>query len=213
MMPQNSLGIAWMSPDWLLGHFGTGFIWVSLVIIIVECGLLFPFLPGDTLLFAIGIFAASNRLDPNIAVLVIAFSAAAILGNVLGYEIGRSLGPRLYKRDGKILRRKYLDQTHAFFEKNGNKALVIGRFVPVVRTFITPIAGIVQMNRRSFLLWSTAGAALWVPSITMLGYLLGRRIPWLGDNIDYVMVAILALTIIPIAYELRRRNTRGVPEE
>lgn len=206
MMALESLNLAWMSPDWLLGHFGTGFIWVSLAIIVIECGLFFPFLPGDTLLFAIGIFAAGDRLDLGVAVLVLLFSAAAILGNLIGYELGRALGPGLYERDGRILKRAYLDQTHVFFESHGNKALVIGRFVPAVRTFITPIAGIVRISRRRFLLWSTMGAALWVPSITLLGYFLGRRIPWLGDNIDYVMLALLAVMIVPVVYEYRRRR-------
>ena len=104
-------------------------------------------------------------------------TAAAFLGNVVGYEIGRAIGPPLYERDGRILKRKYFDQTHAFFDKHGNKALVIGRFVPFVRTFITVVAGVTRMDRRRFFFWSFVGAVLWVVSITLLGYFLGAAFP------------------------------------
>ncbi len=95
-------------------------------------------------------------------------SAAAFLGNVVGYEIGRKIGPPLFERDGRILKRKYLDQTHAFFDKHGNKALVIGRFVPFVRTYVTVVAGVALMERSRFLVWSAVGAVLWV-TVILLG--------------------------------------------
>ncbi len=100
-----------------------------------------------------------------------------------------------------MLKRKYFDQTSAFFDKHGNKALVIGRFVPFVRTFITVVAGVTQMDRRRFFVWSAVGAVAWVISITLLGYFLGAAIPALGDNIDYVTLAILAFSAVPVAYE------------
>ena len=164
-------GIDWLDPEWLLDGFGGAFIWVSLVIVFVECGLFFPFLPGDTLLFALGLFiagddstssASSTALD--LVVAIVAADVAAFLGNVVGYEIGRKIGPPLYERDGRILKRKYFDKTSAFFEKHGNKALVIGRFVPFVRTYITVIAGVTEMDRRRFFIWSAVGAVLWVVS-------------------------------------------------
>ncbi len=202
------LGIPWMDPEWLLEQFGTEFVWVSLAIVFVECGLFFPFLPGDTLLFAIGLFIAGDQLDLNLYVALVAFSVVAFLGNVVGYEIGRLIGPPLYERDGRVLKRKYFDQTHAFFEKHGNKALVIGRFVPFVRTFITVVAGVTGMSRRRFFVWSAVGAVLWVLLITLLGYFLGQTFPWLAENIDYAILVILAFSLLPIAWEWWRHRGR-----
>jgi membrane-associated protein len=200
-------GIKWMDPNWLLDQFGTSFFWVCLVIILVECGLFFPFLPGDTLLFAVGLFVATHdSIIPgphgtDLPVAILLLTAAGFAGNVLGYEIGRWIGPPLYERDGRILKRKYFDQTSAFFDKHGNMALVIGRFVPFVRTYITVVAGVTRMPRHRFFLWSAVGAALWVVSITLAGYFLGRSFPSLGENIDKAIIVILAVSVIPVAFE------------
>jgi membrane-associated protein len=210
-------GIKWMEPEWLLEQFGTSFFWVSLAIIVVECGLFFPFLPGDSLLFAMGLFIAGGQIEvvpgghvANLMFALAVLSAGGFAGNVIGYEIGRSIGPPLYERDGRVLKRKYFDQTSAFFDKHGNKALVIGRFVPFVRTYITVVAGVTRMRRRRFFLWSAVGAVAWVFSITLLGYFLGQTFPWLKDNIDYAILAILAFSVVPIAYEWwRHRRTSG----
>ena len=212
------LGIKWLDPEWLQHEYGGWFIWISLAIVFVECGLFFPFLPGDTLLFALGLFIAGGQIHllgveneaVELVMAVAMLTLAAFLGNVAGYEIGRRLGPPLYERDGRILKRKYLDQTSAFFEKHGNKALVGGRFVPFVRTYVTVVAGVTLMDRRKFLLWSAVGALLWVISITLLGFFLGAAFPALGENIDYVTIAILAFTVVPLAYEWfkRRRHHR-----
>lgn len=207
------LGMSWMDPEWLLSQFGQELFWISLGIIFVECGLFFPFLPGDTLLFAMGIFIATGDISivsgPPGVDLVIAlalFVVAAFLGNVAGYEIGRAVGLPLYARDGRFLKKKYFDQTQVFFDKHGNKALVIGRFVPFVRTFITVVAGVTRMERRRFFLWSLVGAVLWVFSITLLGYFLGNTVPWLQENIDYAILAILAFSALPIAWEWWRHK-------
>jgi membrane-associated protein len=149
-----------MDPKWIFQQYQTEFVWIALVIIVVECGLFFPFLPGDTLLFSVGLFIASSgfyHLDLNLFVAIVLFTVAAFAGNVLGYEIGRWIGPPLYERDGRILKKKYFDNTTAFFDKHGNKALVIGRFVPFVRTYITVVAGVTRMARRRFFLWSAVG--------------------------------------------------------
>src|SRR4051812_17451844 len=151
----------WMDPEWLLSTFGSALFWLSLVIIFVECGLFFPFLPGDTLLFAMGLFIGTDRVDivpaghgVDLVVALVLFILAAFGGNVVGYEIGRVIGPRIYERDGRLLKREYLEQTSQFFEVHGSKALVIGRFMPFVRTFITLVAGVTQMNRAKFMVWS-----------------------------------------------------------
>jgi membrane-associated protein len=212
-------GIKWMDPDWLLSEFGSSLIWLSLIIVFVECGLFFPFLPGDTLLFALGLFIAGEQIhvlgieSPLIELIIamLLLTVAAVLGNIAGYEIGRAIGPPLYNRDGRVLKRKYFDQTSAFFELHGSKALVIGRFVPFVRTYITVVAGVTRMDRRKFFAWSLIGAALWVCSITMLGYFLGnvpKVGPFLSENIDYAILVILLFTVIPIAFEWwRHRRT------
>jgi len=211
------LGMDWMDPNWLLDNFGGQLFWLSLVIIFVECGLFFPFLPGDTLLFAMGLFIAGEKIDvvpgpPGVDLLValVLFTAAGFLGNVAGYEIGRAIGPPLYDRNGRILKRKYFDQTSAFFDKYGNKALVIGRFVPFVRTYITVVAGVTRMSRARFFMWSAVGAVLWVLSITLLGYFLGSKFSSLGENIDKAIILILAFSLVPIIYEWwkHRRESR-----
>ena len=210
------LGMDWMDPTWLLDRFGAELFWISLVIVFIECGLLFPFLPGDTLLFALGLFINAEKIDlfpggPLVELLIafVLLTGAAFLGNVVGYEIGRAIGPPLYHRDGRFLKRKYFDQTHEFFQRHGNKALVIGRFVPFVRTFVTVVAGVTRMERRRFFLWSFVGAVLWVGSVLLLGYTLGQAFPSLGENIDKALIAILAFTVVPIAWEWWRHRRHG----
>jgi membrane-associated protein len=218
-------GIKWMDPDWLLSEFGSSLIWLSLVIVFIECGLFFPFLPGDTLLFALGLFIAGEQIEilgigtpiVELVLAVLLLTTAALLGNIVGYEIGRAIGPPLYNRDGRVLKRKYFDETSAFFDKHGSKALVIGRFVPFVRTYITVVAGVTKMDRRKFFSWSLVGAALWVVSITLLGYFLGnvpRVGPFLSENIDYAIFVILLFTVIPIGYEaIKRRRHHNAERE
>lgn len=216
------LGIKWMDPDWLLSEFGSSLIWLSLAIVFVECGLFFPFLPGDTLLFALGLFIAGGQIHVlgvdspfiELVISVLLLTTAALLGNIAGYEIGRAIGPPLYNRDGRILKRKYFDQTSAFFEQHGSKALIIGRFVPFVRTYITVVAGVTRMDRRKFIAWSLIGAVLWVVSIMLLGYFLGnvpKVGPFLSENIDYAILVILLFTVVPVAFEAvkRRRHRRA----
>jgi membrane-associated protein len=213
------LGMDWMDPNWLLDRFGAEFFWISLLIIFVECGLFFPFLPGDTLLFALGLFIAGERIDlfpgGEAVFLLIAFlllTAAAVGGNIAGYEIGRAIGPPLYERDGRVLKRKYFDKTADFFETHGNKALVIGRFVPFVRTYITVVAGVTRMNRARFMVWSLVGALLWVLSILLLGFFLGAAFPTLGENLDKAIIVILAFSVIPVAYEWWKHRRAGASQ-
>jgi membrane-associated protein len=209
-------GMSWMDPQWWLDHFGQQFFWISVGIIFAECGLFFPFLPGDTLLFAMGLFISGGKLDVvpgghavDLVAALVFLSVGAFLGNVAGYEIGRRVGPPLFERDGRILKRKYLTQTHAFFEKHGSKALVIGRFVPFVRTYVTVVAGVALMDRRRFLVWSGIGAVLWVLLVTLLGYFLGSAFPTLASNIDKAMIVILAFSVVPIAYEWWKHRRQG----
>ncbi|WP_392545444.1 DedA family protein [Oryzobacter telluris] len=201
----HSLGPDWMDPQWLLDSFGPQFFWVGVAIVFIECGLLFPILPGDSLLFAVGLFIARGDLGMNIGVACLVLSAAAFLGNVVGYEIGRAVGSPLYERDGRFLKKRYFDQTHAFFDKHGAKALVLGRFVPIVRTFITVVAGVGRMERRHFFVWSGVGAVLWATGVTLLGYFLGG-IDFIHDHLESAILLIVAFSVLPMVVEVIRHR-------
>ena len=202
------LGIHWMDPQWWLDRFGTEFFWISLLIVFVECGLLFPILPGDSLLFAVGLFIAGDDISVSLPVAIVALSAAAFAGNVVGYEIGRAIGPSVYGRDGRFLKREYLDKTHDFFERHGARALVLGRFVPIVRTFITVVAGVTRMDRRHFFTWSFVGAVAWVVIITLLGYFLGG-VDVIKNNLEAALVLIVGVSVIPMAWEWWRHRRQA----
>ena len=210
-----ALGPDWMDPAYLLEQYGGAFFWIALAIVFIECGLLFPILPGDSLLFAVGLFIATGQVHVNLGVAIIALCAAAFLGNVVGYEIGRAIGTPLYERDGRVLKKKYFDQTTAFFDKHGNKALVIGRFVPIVRTFITVVAGVSRMERRRFFTWSAVGAVLWAAGLTVLGYFLGQAFPGLSDKLEVAILLIVAISVLPMVYEFvrHRRQAKAIAAE
>ena len=209
------LGLDWMDPEWWLDQFGAEMFWASVLIVFVECGLLFPILPGDSLLFAIGLFISTGELDVNLAVACLILSAAAFAGNVAGYEIGRKLGPPLFHREGRFLNSKNFAKTHDFFEKYGNKALVLGRFVPIVRTFITVIAGAGAMNRARFFGWSLVGAVLWATGLTLIGYFLGEAVPALSDHLELAVLLIVGVSVLPMVFEYwkHRREVNQAAEE
>ena len=209
------LGLDWMDPEWWLDQFGAEMFWASVLIVFVECGLLFPILPGDSLLFAIGLFISTGELDVNLAVACVVLSTAAFAGNVAGYEIGRKIGPPLFHREGRFLNTKNFAKTHDFFEKYGNKALVLGRFVPIVRTFITVIAGAGEMSRARFFGWSFVGAVLWATGLTLIGYFLGEAVPALSDHLELAVLLIVGISVLPMVYEYlkHRREAHESAEE
>lgn len=211
----SALGPKWMDPTYLLQQYGTAFFAIALIIVFVECGLLFPILPGDSLLFAVGLFIATGQVQINLFVAMAALFAAAFLGNVVGYEIGRGVGRPLYKRQGRFINTANFDKTNVFFDKYGNRALVLGRFVPIVRTFITVVAGIGRMHRQRFFGWSAIGAVAWVVSLTLLGYFLGQAFPGLTKNIEYAVLLIVLVSVIPMVVEVvkHRREAREVVTE
>ncbi len=206
------LGLDWMDPNWLLDRFGEQMFWVSMAIIFIECGLLFPILPGDSLLFSVGMFinraeAGEPGIHVNIWVACVLLGLAAFAGNVTGYEIGRAIGPALYERNGRFLKKEYFEKTHDFFDKYGNRALVLGRFVPIVRTFITVVAGVSRMDRKRFFFWSFIGAVLWAVGVTLLGYFLGG-FPIIQHNIEAALLAIVVFSALPMVWEWwRHRRT------
>jgi membrane-associated protein len=204
----SSMSTSWMDPQWLLIHFGPQFFWVSVAIVFVECGLLFPILPGDSLLFAIGLFISTGDFRMNLVLAMAVLSIAALAGNVAGYEIGRAVGTPLRRGDGRFVKKKYFDDSHAFFHKHGAKALVIGRFVPVVRTFITVVAGASRMDRRHFVMWSGVGATLWVLVVTLLGYFLGHSFPVLKNHLEVAILLVVLVSLVPMLLELIRSRRR-----
>jgi membrane-associated protein len=209
----HSLGPQWLDPQYLLDHYGNTALWISALIIFAECGLFTAFLPGDSLLFTIGLFAAlpHNPLGMPFWLVLVVLSAAAFLGNVVGYEIGRAIGTPLYRRDGRLIKRAYLDKTIDFFERYGNRAIVLGRFVPIVRTFITVVAGVGKMERRRFFTYSFIGAVLWAVGVTVLGYFLGQ-ISFVKNNLELMLLLIVAVSLIPVAIEYLRHRARGRTE-
>jgi len=203
----HSLGPQWPDPQYLLDHYGNTALWISAIIIFAECGLFTAFLPGDSLLFTIGLFAAlpHNPLGLPFWLVLVVLVAAAFLGNVVGYEIGRAIGTPLYKRDGRLIKRAYIDKTTEFFERYGNRAIVLGRFVPIVRTFITVVAGVGKMERRRFFTYSFIGALLWAVGVTVLGYFLGQ-ISFVKSNLEIMLLLIVAVSLIPVAIEYLRHR-------
>jgi membrane-associated protein len=197
-------------PEALLRNFGTVAFWVVLGIIFAECGLLIGFfLPGDSLLFVTGMLIAQGFIAINIGVAVVLLIAVAIIGNIVGYWIGHKVGPALFRKpDSRLFRREYVDKTHAFFEKYGARAIVLARFVPVVRTFITAIAGVGRMDFGKFLTFSAIGAFLWAGLVTLAGYFLGN-VPFVQKNIEIILILVVVVSILPIVIEFIKHRREG----
>ena len=182
----------------LVQQYGTWIYAILFVIIFSETGFVVtPFLPGDSLLFVAGALAALGGM--NIGVLLAVLIAAAALGNMLNYQIGRFLGPKVFQWQGsRFFNRSALDKTHAFYDKHGGKTLVISRFLPLFRTFAPFVAGIGAMSYPRFTLFNLIGAVSWVGSLTLAGYFFGN-LPWVQKNLSVVILAIIAISLVPVA--------------
>jgi membrane-associated protein len=208
----HTLGPDWLNAEHLLTTLGPSAFAVSLAVIFAECGLFTFFMPGDSLLFTIGL-AIQNPgtiidLHINIVAACAALTAAAFLGNVVGYEIGRAVGRPLYSHGGRLLKPEHFDKAHAFFDKHGSKAIVLARFVPVVRTFITAVAGVSKMDRRKFFTYSFIGALLWATGVTLLGYFLGQ-VAFVRGHIEVMLILIVALSLVPVLIEYLRHRRQS----
>jgi membrane-associated protein len=177
-------------------------------IVFTETGLLVGFfLPGDSLLISAGLVAAAGGL--NIWWLNVSLIAAAIIGDSVGYAIGRRVGPALFTRQKSLLfNPKHVERTRRFYERHGAKTIVVARFVPIVRTFAPVVAGIGQMEYRRFLTYNVLGGVGWVVSMTWAGYLLGRAIPNIREHMPKVVMIVIVLSVIPIFVELWRERRR-----
>jgi membrane-associated protein len=200
----SALGPSWLDAQHLVESFGL----IGLVVIVfAECGLLVGFfLPGDTLLFSAGVLVQRDTFHQPLWLIILLECVAAILGNQVGYEIGRRGGPAVFKRpDSRLFRPEYVERTSAFFERYGAAAIVLGRFVPVVRTFITVMAGASRMNYRTYTVYTVLGGALWAASVTLLGYFLGN-VAFIADNIEILLLAGVAMSVVPILAQLLRKR-------
>jgi membrane-associated protein len=192
-----------LDPAALLTGAGPWVLIVLAAMVFIETGLLFPFLPGDSLLFTAGLL--SLRLGLPIPLLVGVAAVAAILGDQTGYLVGRRLGVRLFRPGARVFKPKYRDRSDQFFDRYGARALVLARFVPVVRTFLPPVVGASSLPYRRFVLWNAIGGLAWTLVLILAGFWLGR-IPLIAQHVDLIAVLIVALSVVPIAVSLVRRR-------
>ncbi|MBU2667986.1 VTT domain-containing protein [Actinoplanes bogorensis] len=202
-----ALGPTWLDPEWLISTFGLIGI---LAIVFAESGLLIGFfLPGDSLLFTTGLLVADGTyLHQPLWLMCLLISVAAIAGDQFGYVFGRRFGPALFRRpDSRVFKQENLTRAREFFDKYGARSIVLARFVPIVRTFTPIVAGASHMHYRTFLIYNVIGGALWGCGVTILGYFLGQ-IPFVKNNIEFILIAIVVVSVVPIGIELLRARRR-----
>ena len=201
-----------LGPDWLdartmisgfIERFGVYAVLGIVAVVFIETGLLFPFLPGDSLLFTAGLLVAQDELNLSIWVVCAMIFAAAFLGDQLAYLIGNKIGPRLFTPDARVLKTKYIDQAHDYFERFGGRTVILARFVPFLRTFAPVAAGLSGMRYRPFVAYNRVGAFVWGVGVTLLGYWLGN-IQFVNDHIETILVLIVAVSVVPVVIEVLR---------
>jgi membrane-associated protein len=208
---------SWFDPENIINTLGPYALWGVAIIIFAECGL-FAILPGDSLLFTVGLLTARDTIDHSLVFVCVVLTIAAVLGNVVGYGLGRLVGPPLFRERsglmGQIFKPSYVEKTRIFLDRYGSRALILARFVPIVRTFVTLVAGVSRMNFRHFILYTAIGGVLWAVGVTTLGYYLGN-ISFIKNNIDAVLILIVLVSVLPMGVEFvlarRRHRTAGTP--
>ncbi len=205
-----TLGPSWLDPEQLLRMLGPYVLAGLCLIIFAECGLLIGFfMPGDSLLFTAGLFVANGLIGTPIWLVCLLLTVSAVVGNLVGYYLGYRAGPALFNRsDSRLFKREYVDKTHAFFDKYGARAIVLGRFVPIVRTFITAVAGVGRMDARKYFTYSILGGVGWATGVTLLGFWLGG-IAFVRNHVELILIGIVALSVIPILIEAARARRLG----
>jgi membrane-associated protein len=199
-----------LTPESLIRSLGSLALIGVIAIIFAECGLLIGFfLPGDSLLFVTGLLIAQGFIHTPLWLVCLLVSIAAVAGNIVGYWIGRKAGPAIFNRpDSRFFKQDYADHAHEFFAKHGVRAIVLGRFVPIVRTFITVTAGIAKMTPRVYNSYSLIGGVLWASGLTILGHQLGH-VTIIKNNIEIFSIGIVIVSFIPVALEVRRGRNKS----
>lgn len=184
----------------IISLFGAWTYVILFAVIFAETGLVvMPFLPGDSLLFAVGALASGGFLD--IWMVYIVMLVAAVLGDTINYWIGHHVGPKVFaKENSRLFNKAYLEKTREFYEKHGGKTIIFARFLPIIRTFAPFVAGIGKMHYNTFLLYNVLGAFIWVTSLTFAGYFFGG-LPFVKENFEYVIFGIIALSLVPLLVE------------
>jgi membrane-associated protein len=189
-----------MDPMYWLGEgglFAAAVLPGILIIVFIETGLLFPLLPGDSLLFTGGLLAAAPNPPVSIWTLLVSVPIVAVLGDQCAYFIGRRIGPALFdKEDSRFFKKRYVSESHAFFERHGPKTIILARFVPIVRTFTPVLAGVSYMRYPVFLAYDIVGGLLWGGGVTLLGYFLGN-VPFVKENLELMILLIVFLSVLP----------------
>ncbi len=184
---------------------------ILFLVIFCETGLVVtPFLPGDSLLFVVGAFAAKGDFD--VVLIFILLSVAAVTGNMVNYQIGRYLGPRVFQSESRFLKKEYLDRTHAFYEKHGAKTIVIARFLPIIRTFAPFVAGIGRMDYKRFTIYNLIGCVAWLSAFILGGYFFGN-LPFVKKNLTMVIFAIIIISFLPSVIEVIRHRRNNKPQD
>jgi len=191
----------------VITRYGTWTYLILFLVIFMETGFVVtPFLPGDSLLFAAGTFAALGAL--NITLMFLLLFAAAVLGDTVNYWIGRRIGPRVFEMNSRWLKREYLERTHRFYERHGGKTIFLARFIPIIRTFAPFVAGVGEMSYGRFLAYNVVGGLVWTAGFTFLGYFFGN-IPIVRENFSFVVVGIIFISVLPIVYEFVASQLKG----
>lgn len=205
----------WLSPEHIFNEYG---LIAIIIIIFAETGLLIGFfLPGDTLLLSAGILSYTQPDSDPLWMFLVLVPIAAVVGNLVGYEIGHKAGPALFTReDSKFFRKDHLDRSRVFFDKYGTITVFLARFVPIVRTFTAVVAGAVGMDRRIFFIWSVLGAIAWCTGLILVGHLAAYLLPkstvdFIQGHIDLLIIGVVVLTIVGIVFEQRRHKRPAVP--
>ena len=194
----------------IIQTYGTWTYVLLFVIIFLETGLVVtPFLPGDSLLFAAGSFAALGSLNPIVLFALLAF--AAVLGDTVNYWIGHYIGPRAFSGNVRFLKKEYLERTHEFYERHGGKTIILARFIPIIRTFAPFVAGVGAMTYPRFFAYNVVGAILWVALFTFGGYFFGN-LPAVKENFTFVILAIILISVLPGVVEFFRERARASRE-
>jgi membrane-associated protein len=209
-----------INPDWIMAHGG---LFLVAFIIFAETGLFIGFfLPGDSLLFITGMIIAGAKSNPipfeshplNLVFWIILLTIAGILGNIVGYWFGKKSGPLLFERkETWLFKRKHLEGAHAFYEKKGGIAIIVARFLPVVRTFAPIVAGVVRMSYKKFISFNIIGAVLWIASLTTLGFVLGEN-AWIKEQLEWIILGLILITTLPVAFKMffgkKKSGTTGI---